>query len=463
MKWKELRMKRLIFMILILMSFAKASFTVTNYSESASGGIIRFRVKNISGSAIDMAGYEIRIYGTGDTYPTTIKQQPQANSSGLVFNGKTDCGNDLYMFSGTAVSNLTIEADDCWFGSTSHCSQDMEFWLGRNGEVEMSHPGVDNIVIVDGDGNVVTGTVPVGYDTCDESTPPSSSSSSASSSSSEPVICVDSLTIHDTTIVNVYDTTFTAVNLFDTTVTPINLFDTTITPVNLFDTTTTLVDVFDTTITPVNLFDTTITPVNLFDTTITMVNLFDTTITVTPVNLFDTTITAINLFDTTITMIPLDSHYTVSIADTIRDTTWIFETTEKEAEFEVAIVGEYIQQVNLVQGTIMVPPRLTVDVSMVALNENDVVTLSYEVHTYDVIGQYVASISGSDNLDILNGTVINVFEYGIYDVDDDGNIITEDGTRIGNGAYIINARVVITVNGELANVNAIQRTIGYRR
>lgn len=409
-------MKTIITTLLFCISLSFAQLTVYDYAETNSGGKISFKIQNTSESTIDVTGYSIVIYASGDTYPTEIHQQPQSGTTGFEFTVSTDCGGNNYAFSGTSVSGTVIPSGQCWFGTTYHCTQSMEFWFGQNGEIPLTH---ESVVILDNNNNIVYGTIPTWYETC--GIPISSSSSSESSSSSSAIACTEDVIVYDTTHVPVSVDSFYNVGV----------------PVDSFYNVGVPVDSFYNIGVPVDSFYNVGVPVDSFYTV--------------PVQ------------RDSIIMIPKDSLVTVIVHDTIRDTSFILISVEKEIDFNLTIQGREITSIYIGQTAVTVRPILYVEVNITGLNPDDVVTMDYTVYVYDAIGQYVDDVTGTDDLPVYNGKVIGTYEYDLLTIDENGFIVNKQGRKYGNGAYVMTASVRIYINGSVSSTRSSMNKIGVMR
>jgi len=409
-----------------------AQFTVYDYAEQNAGGKISFKLQNTTGSVIDVTGYQILVFSNGSVYPSEIHQQPQSGTSGLSFDTSKDCGSNNYIFTGTAVSGVSVPASMCWFGSTSHCTQSLEFWFGQNGEIPLTHNGV---AVIDNLGNIVGGSVPNGFATCAMIS--SSSSSIPSSSSSSPLVCTQSITIYDTTYIPV----------------PIDSFYNVAVPVDSFYNVGIPVDSIYKVAIPVDSF---------YNVGVAIDSIYKVAVSV------DSFYSVPIPFDS---LVPVFIHDTISdttwnsvyVNDTIRDTTWITLSMEKEAEFNLSIIGKTIETVSITQESITTSPILVVDINMTELHPDDIVKLEYSAYVYDAIGQYVDDTEGEEILPVVNSMIINRYSYKLLSVDSDGNIITKKGRRYGNGAYVIRADIRIYVNNKSISTNQIKQTMGLMR
>ena len=420
-----------------------AQFTVYDYAEQNSGGKISFKIQNTTSSAIDVTGYQILIFTNGSVYPSEIHQQPQSGTSGLSFDTSKDCGGNNYIFTGTAVSGVSVPSSMCWFGSTSHCTQSLEFWFGQNGEIPLTHNG---IAVINNLGNIVAGSIPTGFETCAVISS-SSSSSVTSSSSSSPLVCTESITVYDTTYIPVPIDSFYNVGV------PVDSIYKIPVPVDSFYNVGIPVDSIYKVPVPIDSFYNVAVPV---DSTYKVAVAVDSFYSV-PVP-----------FDS---LVPVFIHDTISdttwnsvyVTDTIRDTTWITLSMEKEAEFNLSIIGNTIETISIHQPSLITSPILTVDINMTELHDDDIVKLEYVAYVYDVIGQYVDDTKGEEILTVVNGMIVKSYSYNLLSVDVDGNIVNKKGRKYGNGAYVIRADIRIYVNNKSVTNDQIKKTMGLMR
>lgn len=255
-----------------------------------------------------------------------------------------------------------------------------------------------------------------------------------------------------------FDTTKQSITITDTIHENFVINDTVLNPINVFDTVTSIIEF--------NITDTIKSSVVVLDTSRTQIILYDTTIN--PVTVYDTTMFFTLLYDTTV--IPVTVHDSIKYFETIfkYDTTIIHDTIYylDESEFSIldsVYINNRVFAVSLVESTSLYksPILITkIDTNIFNVGSNDSITFNYTIMIYDKQGRYVNHVTGND---ILFDGNFKISKLNLFESDQNGYLISENGKRLGTGAYIVKGSGTININGNKAKTFIYNSLEGYRR